>query len=181
MLDRILGGSGILLLLAGAGGLAFPSTGANHAYTLTVSGDGTASSPLVVSKSGDYVNKFEVDQYFVTTWSVLNSATVDIDVQIGEYATCHIRFDGTTDCRSLKVTVPQGQSRDFMATGDLAFGQYFYQGPSEVRVAVKGGELKKNDPDLEVERDNFFSALLAMLLGAVALVVRWMRRRRPAA
>lgn len=181
MLDRILGGSGMLLLLAGAAGFALPTTGANHSYTLSVSGDGTPSSQLVVSKGGEYINKFEVDQYFLTTWSVTNSATVDIDIQIGEYSTCHILFDDTADCHSDTVTIPQGKTHDFRATGDLGASQYYYKGPSEVRVAVKGGELKKNDPDLEVERANFFSAILAVLLGALALVARWFRRRRPAA
>lgn len=180
MVNAMLVVAGLALLLLGGGGLARGSGAGFHSYTLTVTGAGTSENPLVVTKSGDYVDRFEVDQNYVTTWTIVNSATVSIDAEVGEYSTCHISFSppGDAQCRSRRTTVPQGQQKQVTATGALAPMTYLYTGPSEVRVAVTGGTLQKNDPDLEVERDFVFAELIAMLLGAISLFAWWWRRRR---
>lgn len=179
MLNTLLVVSGVILVILGGAGLAQSDGAGFHSYTLTVTGNGT-TEPLVVTKSGEYAGKFEVDQNYVTTFTVVNSASVSIDLEVGEYGTCHIRFQppGASLCRSQVATIPQGGAPvNLIATGALGPFDLSYHGPSEVRVAVTGQPLQTSDPDLEVDRDIFLVGMLALLAGMVSLWAWWRRRR----
>jgi len=162
---------------------------ANHAYTIVLTGS-----------SGNYSaakdDVMEIDYGFTTTFTIQNNADVDLDLVFDAGPNgrkCRVDFTPNEPgkCETPRITVPRQQSRPFTATAkDMQEFEYSYfkvkplnaampRFSSDIRVGPAGGELKKVDPDLELERDyGLFTEIGVLVVGLVLAFFAWYTRRR---
>jgi hypothetical protein len=171
---------GSVLFAAVALGLFFRSTGPHH-YRITITKD---SDGVLQAEKDPNDGKFEIDYAYPTSWEFVNQAGEAVVVQIVENTSgpCHVRFSpaGSVFCESRTITIAANASDTTLSATaeDMSFWQYwpfaFYAG--DLKVGKVGEVLVPKDPDLEVERDYSFSALIAALLSVLLFFV-WRRRR----
>lgn len=184
--SRIVGGVALLFALTATSLFLLSGPVGPHDYDVTITGN--QSTGYIVEK-GPGVFFFEVDYGHDTTWTFTNKADEDVDLQFDEASfaggRCHVVFSprGTVFCESSRITVPNnGTPVVLQATGaDLWPWEYsniagLYR--SDLRVGPVGGLLVPKDPELEIERDNFLSALTAAVLSLALFGVAWRLRRR---
>jgi hypothetical protein len=173
----------------GLAGISLMSLGAKpHDHTITLTGsagnyDAAKDDPI------------EIDYGYQTAFTIQNNADVDLDFVFDagpNNKRCRVNFTPPgPKCESAKITVPRGQSRPLLAEAKpMEATAYSYvkfpildrawpRFESDIKIAPVGQNLKKVDPDLELERDPPTILQLVALLGTVlAAFGAWFTRRR---
>lgn len=185
--------AGLAVFLGAVSALLLTLGASDHTYNLSL--NSSAGNYTVDKKdgSGNAVEYFEIDFGRTTTFNVTNRTGVPMDFMIDagpNNAKCRVDFRGYKGkgrCDSVTLSIADGQAGKIEAgAADMpffwnyswAFGHPRFA--ADVKIAKSGDQLKRVDPDLELERDAFTSFdILVMISTLLSALLAWLTRRRP--